>query len=185
MIGWIILAAGLGVLFYGIKAHGVAASASEQAIERAAEGFYKYDNLFKLNGRAFDVPWRWIKAICMNESSLGEDKLVKAGAVSVDGKSWGLMQLVDSTAKEMNDNKPITADELNNPEINIRLGAKYLALMFKMFGNKFEAVISYNQGPGNTKKEKRYSVENGYWDRFQRNLDKILVYQPGNEQDRS
>lgn len=171
---------GIGVLFQ-----------NRETIQNAVEGAMgndQFDKLFKDYGMKESVPWQWLKAIAMNESSLGRHPSVARGLVnpkdvegskSEDGKSWGLMQVTLTTARSMD--FTATPEKLNNPEYSIGLAAKYLGQLSKMFPmidvRYVEYVIkSYNQGPGNTRKEiakqsPGYAQE--YWERFQRNLKRV------------
>lgn len=147
----------------------------------------RWDNAFKSAGSTFGVPWTWLKAIALNESSLGAYPSVARGLASPtdiqgsksqDGLSWGLMQVTIKTARGLDPNA--TEVKLNDPIYSINLAAKYLSQLSSQFpkvdSRYVEYVIkSYNQGPGNTKKEiasgKGYADE--YWSRFQRNLEKV------------
>lgn len=61
--------------------------------------------------------------------------------------SWGLMQILLATAKEMSGNTRLTATELLKPEVNIDLGSKYLAKQLRRYsGNIYDAVAAYNAG---------------------------------------
>ncbi len=148
----------------------------------------KYDGLFKQFGTLYGVPWTHLKAICLNESDLGRVASVRRGLASPtdtegskssDGKSWGLMQVTLTTAKGMD--PQATAAKLNEPHYSVRLGAQYVSQLQKMYSrlepNYLEWVIkSYNQGPGNTKKEKSGAIKGyaqEYWNRFQRNLMRV------------
>ncbi len=150
----------------------------------------KYDNLFKRYGMKHGVSWMWLKAISINESSLGTNPSVMngitnplnyAGSASHDGKSWGIMQIALKTAKYLD--MLATPEKLNNPEYSIDLGAQYVSQLGKYFDAKdmrfMEYVIkSFNQGPGNTKKEidgKIIGYAHDYWEKFKRNL--FLVQQ--------
>lgn len=147
----------------------------------------RWDSIFKKYGEVYSVPWEWLKAIAMNESSLGSYPSVARGLIaphdiegstSQDKKSWGLMQVTLTTAKGLD---PLaTAEKLNNPDYSVQLAAKYLSQLSTQFpsmiSRRVEWIIkSYNQGPGNTRKEiatgKGYAQE--YWERFQRNLKKV------------
>jgi len=67
----------------------------------------------------------------------------------------GLMQIMDSTAKEMNqgENLDLTKVSIYNEDINIKLGTKYLSTLIKRYnGNYYLAVASYNAGMGNVDK---------------------------------
>lgn len=57
----------------------------------------------------------------------------------------GLMQLMPATAKRMN--KKVNTNQLNNPEVNVALGTKYLRQLFTRFdGNLIYTLASYNAG---------------------------------------
>ena len=151
-----------------------------------------FDPLFRKYGTEFGVPWTWLKAIALNESSLGSAKSVMRGlkvptdvegSKSSDGKSWGLMQVTLTTAKEMD--PAATSEKLNNPEYSIKLAAKYLKNLSSQF-SKIESrylewvIKSYNQGPGNTRREKAGTSQgfaHEYWARFQRNLERVEANQ--------
>ena len=61
--------------------------------------------------------------------------------------SWGLMQVLLKTAREISGNKSLTATELLKPEINIDIGTKYLAQQYRRYhGNIYDAVAAYNAG---------------------------------------
>jgi soluble lytic murein transglycosylase-like protein len=144
--------------------------------------FEKYDALFKRNGKIHGVPWRWLKAIAMNESSLGLNPRVLAGLVSSDGLSYGLMQVTLTTARELRPGT--TADDLNDPEISIGLSAKYVRRMMDRFGGDREKTIrAYNGGPGFQTTLKGQTDTPIYYARFVRNLTTVLEKQPGNERE--
>lgn len=176
----ILLVVAGGVLLVGFGA---------KKVVNASEEWTRFDNDFKVFGAAYDVDWRWLKAIALNESNLGREKSVKRGlenptdiegSKSSDGLSWGLMQVTIKTAKGIDSSA--TEVKLNDPKYSISLAAQYVAQLKKMFllsDSRFmEWVIkSYNQGPGNTKKEMNRQISgyaNEYWNRFQRNLNKVL-----------
>lgn len=157
----------------------------------------RFDALFKKYGTVYGVDWKWLKAIAMNESSLGQVASVARGIAnpndvegskSYDGLSWGLMQVTIKTAQGMD--PAATPQKLNNPEYSIKLGAQYVKQLKSMFSvlelRYTEWVIkSYNQGPGNTRSEMRGVIANPkwhdhvqeYWARFQRNLEKVKANQ--------
>lgn len=61
--------------------------------------------------------------------------------------SWGLMQLLLSTARETSNNSNLTASELLKPEINIDIGTKYLSKLYlKYHSNIYDTVAAYNAG---------------------------------------
>ncbi len=149
---------------------------------------YSFDALFKKYANLFGLDWLMLKAICMNESSLGTHPSVVEGlrnpsniegSKSSDGKSWGIMQVTIPTARDYD--PQATAEKLNNPEYSVRLAAQHIAWL----NLRFEAsnprrtewiVKSYNQGVGNTFKEMRGEISgyaNEYFERFKRNYKKL------------
>lgn len=68
----------------------------------------------------------------------------------------GLMQIVDSTAEEINNNINVAEtieDNIYNIDINIALGCKYFSnLINKYNGNYYLAICAYNAGMGNVDK---------------------------------
>lgn len=141
--------------------------------------FEKYDPIFKKYSARYSVPWRWLKAIAMNESSLGTNPRVLAGLVSSDGLSWGLMQVTLTTAKDLY-KREVSADELKNNEISVDLAAKYLQRLMRYFpGDAKKIIMSYNQGEGNTMRGKEYALP--YWEKFNKHMKIILEKQPGSE----
>lgn len=121
----------------------------------------QYDDLFRTYAAMYSIPrWEILKAIAIVESSLGNDPLVKAGALSADGKSKGLMQFTLPTAQRFG-GVLLTLDSLKNDELSIELAAKYISWLLKYFnGDLKKAIISYNQGEGNTLKGR---VNDVYW----------------------
>lgn len=151
------------------------------------EEWTRFDGLFKKYGVENGIDPGWLKAIALNESSLGRHPAVArglqypfdiSGSKSSDGLSWGLMQVTLTTARDLD--PYATPQLLNDPEYSVKLASIYLSKLKKMFqatDKKFTEYVvkSYNQGPGNTRKEistgKGYADE--YWSRFQRNLTKV------------
>ena len=178
---------------FGVAVLGLIALSKNRIVEevdavQAQDNWTKFDKWFKQYGAQYGVDWQWLKAIAMNESSLGTAKSVARGfenpydiegSKSYDGLSWGLMQVTIKTARGLD---PVANEvKLNDPEYSISLAAKYFGQLQKMFPltdpRYVEWVVkSYNQGPGNSKKE-RAGTSNGfaqeYWERFQRNLERV------------
>ena len=60
----------------------------------------------------------------------------------------GLMQLMPATAAELA-GRALQPEELNEPDLNIRLGASYLKQLLQQWqGHPLLAIASYNAGPG-------------------------------------
>ncbi len=146
-MNWILVIFGLaGLLISGGAAAGVISEGRVKYIF-----WSRWDDIMKAAGAKYGVDWQWVKATAIVESSLGQNPRVMSGGVSEDGKSYGLTQFTLPTANDMRPGT--TADDLNIPEISIDLCAKYLSQLKNRFpGDTRKAIISYNQGPGNTQK---------------------------------
>jgi soluble lytic murein transglycosylase-like protein len=182
------IAAILGVLLSGKQAAAsVVAMVKRRGIPEG-EAWTRFDKLFKEYGARYNVPWKWLKALALNESTLGTHPKVALGfreplnkaSISEDGLSWGLMQLRVKTAQDFE--KDITYDKLNNPEIAVRVAAKFFAWIMKQFDKndpKFtqNVVMSYNQGVAGTKKG--YTGALPYWTKFQNSLVIVNERHPG------
>lgn len=85
-------------------------------------------------------------AVVLQESGFRPSAVSTVGAL-------GLMQLMPRTARDLlaeERNAPrFSRPLLFRPELNIRLGVRYLARMFRSFGRRVEyALAAYNAGPG-------------------------------------
>ena len=155
--------------------------------------FFRWDGLFKKYGEQYGIPWRWLKSICMVESDLGRARSVKLGldspsdvnnSKSSDGKSWGIMQTTLSTARQFESS--ITEVGLNDPEISVRIAAKYLSWIGKNYfaissGNRESVIRSYNGGPGFRRTAQGIRDTPFYYSKFLDNLALVKNQQPGNE----
>lgn len=104
--------------------------------------------------KEYDIDKLYIYAIIKAESNFNEKANSQSGAK-------GLMQIMDSTAKDIAKTIGINNEEefdLYNPSINIMLGTKYFSDLLKEYnGNIDLALAAYNAGKGNIKKW----IENG------------------------
>lgn len=149
-----------------------------------SDPFTKWDYLFHQYSSAYSVPWRWMKAICMNESNLGQARSVAeglanpsdvSGSASSDGKSWGLMQTTLPTARQFE--SAVTEVALNDPNVSVRIAAKYIQWVMNNYFDDEESVVrAYNGGPGF-----KDASTNTYWSRYKANMATIQARQPGNE----
>ena len=93
----------------------------------------KYLEVAKEIARAHDVPEDIFLALVQQESGWNP------GAVSPKGAT-GLAQLMPGTAKRL-------GVDINDPQDNLRGGAKYLKMMYDRFGSWKLALAAYNAGP--------------------------------------
>lgn len=104
----------------------------------------KYSEFVEKYSKEYDVDKYLIYACIKAESNFNENAESKKGAK-------GLMQLMDSTGKEIAKglDMSIDNDDLFEPEINIKLGTKYISKMLKKYENIELALAAYNAGSGN------------------------------------
>lgn len=146
--------------------------------EAFGENYSRWDEMMCFACRLSPVPWHWMKLIAMVESALGQNPRVKAGldhpadtesSKSEDGLSWGLLQLKPSTAKDFDPNA--SARLLNDPAYTFKIGAALLTRLYKNFKGEEQWVIkAWNQGQGNTEKEKAGLIPGhaaNYWNKYQ------------------
>jgi soluble lytic murein transglycosylase len=90
-----------------------------------------------------DLPRGLVHAVMRQESAFDPAIVSPANAV-------GLMQLMPATAKQAAGELSLPFDEadLTRPDVNLRLGAFYIAKLLRMFGeNVALAAAAYNAGP--------------------------------------
>ena len=106
------------------------------------ELIYKYSEIYELDPLL-------ASAVIKVESNFQAYAQSNRGAI-------GLMQIMPETGKEMArrlKKKPFVASDLNNPEINIKIGLYYLARLKKQFnGDVYLALAAYNGGSANVQK---------------------------------
>lgn len=100
----------------------------------------RFDDIINAASVKYGVDKNIIKSVILTESA-GNEKAISTA------KAKGLMQLIDSTAKDMGVNN------VWNPKENIFGGTKYLSQMLRQYkGDLKLALASYNAGPGNVDK---------------------------------
>jgi len=104
-----------------------------------------YEPMLKTASIEFAVELALLKAVMAAESGFNPDAVSPKGAI-------GLMQIMPSTAERyglLGDSKKSAEQKLQDPKTNIRLGARYLADLFKLFpGQQHLVIASYNAGEG-------------------------------------
>ena len=105
----------------------------------------KYEPLLSQAAREFNLDPALLKAVMAAESGFNPAAVSPKGAV-------GLMQILPATAERYGlqpDVKQTIGKKLADPKTNIRLGARYLRDLQKLFPNQPELVLaSYNAGEG-------------------------------------
>ncbi|MDP3831080.1 MAG: transglycosylase SLT domain-containing protein [Ignavibacteriaceae bacterium] len=100
----------------------------------------RFEDHIEEASRAFGVDKNIIRSVILAESA------GKESAVST-AKAKGLMQLIDSTAKDMG------VRNVFDPKENIFGGTKYLSQMLRQYDGDLKlALAAYNAGPGNVDK---------------------------------
>ncbi len=107
----------------------------EPAPKPTANNLEKYNDIISDASQTFGVDQSIIKAVIKAESN-GNSKATSVASAK------GLMQLIDSTAKDMG------VKNVWDPKENIFGGTKYLSKLLKKFdGNLEKALAGYNAGP--------------------------------------
>ena len=104
---------------------------------------------------------RWVLYALVREESLFDPEIVSgAGAI-------GLTQLLRETADDVARRMRIDPPDLNDPVDNLRVGARYLAMLEDQFGGLLKALAAYNAGQGRVRS----------WERQRPGLSGVLFHQ--------
>lgn len=80
--------------------------------------------------------------------------MAQRGEPRIGDASWGLMQVLQKTARQISGNKNLTVSELLKPETNVLIGVKYIAQNLKRYNNDYDkAIAAYNAGSARYKKD--------------------------------
>lgn len=113
---------------------------STSFIDRVKRRLNNYEQIIETAAKTYDIDTSLIKSVITAESAGLPNAKSLAGAK-------GLMQLMDSTAKDLG------VSNSYDPTENIMGGTKYLSQMLKRFGNDLNlALAAYNAGPRNVEK---------------------------------
>ena len=109
----------------------------------------KYEALLTQAAYEFKVELPLLKAVMAAESGFNPDAVSPKGAI-------GLMQVLPATAERyglQGDHRKSLTDKLADPKTNIRLGARYLRDLMRLFPDQLALVLaSYNAGEGAVQK---------------------------------
>lgn len=107
----------------------------------------------------YDLPPSLVFAVIRTESNFRPDVVSTAGAV-------GLMQVTEDTLDwammRTGGDRSLTANDLIDPELNIRVGTAVLSLLGGMFEDEDAVLAAYNAGMGNVRgwlADERYSAD--------------------------
>jgi soluble lytic murein transglycosylase-like protein len=111
----------------------------------------KFEPLMQQAGKEFSIDPALLKAVMAAESGFNPNAVSPKGAV-------GLMQIMPATAERYglrHDQKKSISQKLTDPKTNIRLGARYLRDLHRLFPNQPQLILaSYNAGEGAVQKYK-------------------------------
>lgn len=112
----------------------------------------EYSEYVSKYSKEYGVEENLIYALIKAESNFNKEAVSNKNA-------QGLMQLMYSTAEDVAKQNGIELSEENilEPEINIKIGTKYLATLLEKYECKEIAIAAYNAGSGNVDKW----IENG------------------------
>lgn len=102
----------------------------------------KYSEYIEKYADEYEVDRNLVYAIIKQESNFNPEVNSSKGAT-------GLMQLMKETAEEVAIKVDCAKIDLKDPEINIKLGTKYLSDLIEKYGNERIAIVAYNAGSGN------------------------------------
>ena len=109
----------------------------------------KYEPLMTQAAHDYAVELPLLKAVMAAESGFNADAVSPKGAI-------GLMQVMPATAERYGlqaDKRRSVSDKLADPKTNIRLGARYLRDLMRLFPDQLTLVLaSYNAGEGAVQK---------------------------------
>lgn len=127
-------------LALGLASLVAACGGSRRRDQRRAEqsrGPAEINALISRFAREYDIPESLLHRVVKRESNYNP--------AARNGPYWGLMQILPQTARTMGHRGP--AQELLDPEVNLRYGAKYLRGAYLVArGNHDRAVMWYARG---------------------------------------
>jgi soluble lytic murein transglycosylase-like protein len=105
-------------------------------------------------GNRYGIEPALIKGVIKTESNW--DVNASRFEAHKEDASWGLMQVMLSTARKVLNNPNLTTTQLINPKTNIEAGTKILAENWNRWGNLSDAIAAYNAGSPRLGKDGKY-----------------------------
>ena len=125
------------------------------------------DPIINEMGKKYNIEPALIKAVIKTESNW--DVNAARYEVHKTDSSWGLMQLMLATARNILGIKDLTTTQIINPRTNIEAGTKLLAENINRFGNMRDAIAAYNAGSPRLDKKTGKYVNAAYVDKVTKN----------------
>jgi len=119
-------------------------------------------------GQKYNIEPALIKAIIKTESNW--DVNAARYEVHKTDSSWGLMQLMLATARNILGDQTLTTTQIIQPRVNIEAGTKLMAENWRRWGNLRDAVAAYNAGSPRLGKDGKY-VNSAYVDKVWKNYN--------------
>lgn len=125
-----------------------------------------YPNVIHEAAEAYQVDPYLVTTVIQIESQFDQTIVSQKGAV-------GMMQLMPETAEwiiERAGFTSLTREDLEKPQVNIRVGSWYLSYLQRKYqGNRLAVIAAYNAGPGNVDTW----IRDGIWDGTYENVQHI------------
>ena len=131
-------------------------------------------------GRKYNVEPALVKAHIRQESNW--DVNASRYEAHKGDASWGLMQLLLATAREVLGSPSLTTTQLIQPRVNIEAGTKFIADNWRRWGNIRDAIAAYNAGSPRIDSKTGKYINQDYVDKVTKyyNLYKELGTTAGN-----
>lgn len=129
----------------------------------------RLDPIIEEMGKKYNIEPAWIKAHIKAESNW--DVNASRFEAHKNDASWGLMQLLLSTAREVLGNPNLTTTQLIQPRVNIEAGTKFIAYNWTRWGNMRDAIAAYNAGSPRLDKKTGKYVNADYVDKVTKFYD--------------
>lgn len=113
------------------------------------------ENIISKASAAYGVPKALIKATVKVESDFNPSAFRQEPHLK--DASWGLMQILLSTARWISKNPDLTASALMQPEFNVYVGTMYLKYLMGKYGNIQDVMAAYNAGSPRRKADGSYA----------------------------